>query len=357
MTTALEAFYDRPTRQRPFSGQLLPSFQERLQAAHTDVAPGDCHFYHTLDLGNGQVIPGGWDIRGNEHSYLGHVRFEGLTVLEFGPASGYLTFWMEEQGAEVTVFDLPPGHPPDLLPLPGIDLEAHAVSGAETARQVRNSWWYAHTQRRSRARAVYGDIYSLPPDMGRYDISTLGSILLHLSNPFMALREAARITDKALIVTDALPPILYGDASNSLMEFNPGNEPDNLVNWGNYSPGAIEKMLKILGFPQVDTHYFQNDFHPSHQPDAQPLRRFMFTAVGQRESVTLPRFAKTPEAAEMDRSLRRQIPVVGVGNYNDAHRGWQDAEARLKNADARLQKLHGSLAWKLTKPVRLLTGE
>ena len=364
MTNAQEEFYGRPNRQRPFSGQLQPSFQERLQAAYGNVTSADCHFYHTLDLGNGQVVPGGWDMRGSEHSYLGHVRFDGFKVLEFGPASGYLTFWMEEQGADVTVFDLPPGHPPDLLPLPGIDLEANAASGAETARQVRNSWWYAHKKRQSRAKAVYGDIYNLPPDLGRHDISTWGSILLHLGNPFGALREAARITDKALIVTELLPPIVYGNEHNSFMEFNPGNEPDNLVNWWSYSPGAIKKMLKMLGFPHIDTHYFQIHFHPGHKTDAQPLKRFMVTAVGQREAATIPRFEKTPEESETDRALRNQIPVIGIDGFNEAHRGWQDVETRLQDAeirfadrDARLRKTYESLAWKLTKPIRFFMGE
>ena len=163
MTDMLEEFYGRPNRQRPFAGQLQQSFQQQIQAAYSDVTEKDCHFYHTLDIGNGKVVPGGWDMQGSENSYLGHVRFDKLKVLEFGPASGYLTFWMEEQGADVTAFDLPPGHPPNLVPLPGIDLDANAESGTETARQVRNSWWYAHKKRKSKAKAVYGDItVSLP---------------------------------------------------------------------------------------------------------------------------------------------------------------------------------------------------
>ena len=108
---SMDDFYGHPEREAPFAGQLDPSFQERLRQAHSDVTPDDCHFYHTLELGNGEVVDGGWDLRGTEQDYLGHVRFDKLKVLEFGPASGYLSFWMEEQGADVTVFDLPPGHP------------------------------------------------------------------------------------------------------------------------------------------------------------------------------------------------------------------------------------------------------
>ena len=148
MDKALDEFYVNQSQgQRPFAGQLDPAFQKQLQAAHAGVTEKDCHFYHTLDLGNGRVIPGGWDIRGNERNYLGHVQYDQLRVLEFGAASGYLTFWMESQGANVVALDLPPGHPPDLVPLPGVDLVANAASGAVTAEEVRNSWWFGHRER------------------------------------------------------------------------------------------------------------------------------------------------------------------------------------------------------------------
>jgi hypothetical protein len=363
MTHELARFYDHSHRLlRPYGGQLTPEFQRRLQAGYAGVTPEECHFYHTLDLGQGRIVPGGWDLRGSERNYLGHVEFAGRSVLEFGPASGYLSFWMEENGAAVTVFDLPPEYPPDLLPLPGVDLDANAKSGAETAAQVRNSWWYAHRSRQSGNRAVYGDIYRLPPDMGRYDISTFGSILLHLSNPFLALREAARVTDQAIIVTDLLPEIIYGTEQDGFLEFNPGSEPRNLVNWWRLSPGSTAKMLRMLGFPFVDIHYFQVEYHPFHKPELPPLKRFMFCAVGQREAGQLPRLAKGAAEMAVDDALRAQVPVLHAEHYNDAHRRLRQAaeqvdamHARLKDAHATLERIYRSFAWKLTKPIRMLT--
>ncbi|MGH9967680.1 MAG: class I SAM-dependent methyltransferase, partial [Pyrinomonadaceae bacterium] len=61
----------------------------------------DCLFYHTLDVPGYGTIPGFWDIRGNESEYLGGVDFTGTRVLEIGPASGQLSFFMERAGAEV----------------------------------------------------------------------------------------------------------------------------------------------------------------------------------------------------------------------------------------------------------------
>ena len=350
MNHDLMEFYTQTYRKiRPFQGQLEPSFQEKLKAAHAGVADSDCHFYHTLDLGNGKTIPGGWDIRGNEHNYLGHVDFMGLRVLEFGCASGYLSFWIEKQGANVVALDLPPGFPPDLVPLQNIDLEANGASGAVTATQVRNSWWFGHEALNSKAAALYADIYNLPDDIGRFDVSTFGSILLHLGNPFKAMQEAARVTDKALIVTDLLPDIIYGTDDNSFVEFNPGDEPTNLVNWWRCSPAAITKMFKVLGFPHVDIHYFENQYHPYHKTNVPPVTRFMFTAVGQRRPNALSRIEIKPTDIKRDEELRKLVPVIHVDNYNEAHR-------RLKDAEDRLGKIYSSLLWKATKPVRWMFG-
>ncbi len=358
MNNPLLEFYGPPDRgPRRFAGQLEPSFQKMLREAHRDVTPEDCHFYHTLDLGGGRVIPGGWDIRGNEENYLGHIRYEGRRVLEFGAASGYLTFWMESRGAEVVALDLPPGHPSDLVPLPGMNLDEHAAASIGLARLVRNSWWYGHRELASKARAVYADVYRLPGDLGRFDISTFGSILLHLRDPFGALREAARITDRALVVTDLLPDVIFGDEGAGLMEFNPGEERENLVNWWRCSPGSIRKMFRVLGFPRVEFQFFENAYHPGHRIDAPPDRRFMFAAVGQREPGAVGRTEITPREAEKDREIRRLVPAINVANYNDVHARLIDEQLKVEQAHAILLRIYRSLPWKLTKPLRMLFGD
>ena len=59
-----------------------------------DVAPrfparDACQFYHSFTLPEGEV-PGIWDLRAQPHRYLGEVDFNGRSVLEVGPASGFL---------------------------------------------------------------------------------------------------------------------------------------------------------------------------------------------------------------------------------------------------------------------------
>ena len=71
-----------------YLGQLESEFQERLQNERACLGRADCRFYHCMELPNGDVVTGPWDLRGREAGYLGDVEFDGARVLELGPASG-----------------------------------------------------------------------------------------------------------------------------------------------------------------------------------------------------------------------------------------------------------------------------
>ena len=233
-----------------FGGQLTDGHQALLAKAFAGVTVEDCLFYHTMAFEDGQVFEGNWDLRGREKSYLGCLDLSGRTILELGPATGYLSFHMEKMGGRVTCFDIARGLSHELLPLPGIDLAAQEKNGRDFVFRTQNSWWFSHRKFKSRVKAVYGDIYRMPVDLGRFDISTLGCILLHLSNPFAALRQVAAVTDKAIVVTDVVHKIPF-TLDTGCQEFNPGRQRQNPVNWWGLTPGAVLKMLEILGFPFI----------------------------------------------------------------------------------------------------------
>jgi O-methyltransferase len=330
MIEKLEELYKPISPERPYTGQLDPEFQQLLSHAHANLSPHQCHFYHTVELANGEIIPGGWDLRGLENNYLGHILLKDLRILECGPASGFLSFHLDQAGAEVVALDLPPGHSPDLVPLPGTDLIQHRKNGAGFAEQVRNAWWYCHRRKQSSAAMVYADIYSLPGDLGKFDVTTFGAILLHLANPFKALSEAAAITEKAIVVTDLIPGILYGDRGDNLLEFNPGSEEGNLVNWWGFSPTAMARMMAVLGFPYVDTTYFEIEHHRDHDPKKETTRRYMYCMVAQREPESLPRLERTPEDMQTDRRLREEIPVINTEKWNSVHERLQDVSIEVE---------------------------
>ena len=185
-----------PSRPRPAAAAEAPAtvFAPERRGLRVE----DCYWYHSMDVpGHGQVV-GQWDLRGQEATYLGNVPLSGKRVLEIGPASGYLTFWMEQQGAQVTSFDLDEHQKWDIVPFGGLDHNALIAHRAGHVRQINNSWWLLHERLRSRARAVYGNIYELDKIRETFDVVTLNSVMLHLRDPVQAMALAAARSHRQL---------------------------------------------------------------------------------------------------------------------------------------------------------------
>jgi hypothetical protein len=262
-----------------FSSPLGIEAQAEIRARHQNVKLEDCHVYHWFDMPDGTEIVGEWDLRDKWSEYLGAVSFEGLRVLELGPASGYLTLKMEQMGAEVVAFDLPPETAPEILPIPDVPFEQLRERHASATNRVRNAWWYFHRQFGSEAKAAYGDVYQLPEWLGRFDVSVFAAILLHLGNPFAALRQAAAITDRSIVVTDLFFQHL-GD--NAVLEFSPNVEGENSPAWWLLTPGAVTRMVSSLGFPNVEVTHHEHRFHRALKREEFVVCKF-FTVVARRE--------------------------------------------------------------------------
>src|SRR5438105_1934433 len=101
----------------------------------------DCDFYHSIDVPGHGAVEGQWDLRGAEAAYLGGIALQGRSVLEIGPASGHLGFWMERQGAVLTMLDLGPDNAWDFVPFKGLDLSAMQAERQEHLLRLQNSWW------------------------------------------------------------------------------------------------------------------------------------------------------------------------------------------------------------------------
>ena len=57
-------------------------------------------------------------------------------------------------------------------------------------KRLNNAFWLCHKAYNSKAKVVYGTVYEIPEEIGMVDISTFGSILLHVRDPFLALQNA-----------------------------------------------------------------------------------------------------------------------------------------------------------------------
>jgi hypothetical protein len=265
----------------------------------TDV--NDCFFYHTIDIpGHGTAsCPWGWDLRGKEREYTGGADFRGKRVLEFGTASGFLCFYMEKQGAEVVACDVCEHDSVDIVPSARCNYRTVELTIKDMVRQLNNSFWFTHRAFQSKAKVVYSSVYSLPDEVGQFDICTFGAILLHLRDPFRALQKGLERTRETVIIADMLPKI-----KGPYMEFLP--EAGNLGGWWAISPGILLKMIGELGFEDAKVTY-----HTQKRMAGDKAK--FFTIVGRRTRPLLP---AQPAATRAD---NRQF-------VSDVYRGWLERD-------------------------------
>ena len=241
----------------------------------------DCNWYHAFDLPDGGSINGAWDLRGRESSYLGGVDVGGKRVIEPGPASGYLSFYMERQGADVVAFETGFDVSIDLLPFHGGDTADNRTDLMRTTVEgIHNSWWYMHRIYGSSAKLVHGDLYNLPGDLGEFDVAVFGAILLHLREPWGAISEVARRTTGANRGHRSHPGSRRTAGEQHHAVLSPG--PHEISNWWSIYPGAIVSMLERVGFGRTTITEHTQAHHLGHRMDEPAVEMPMFTVVGER---------------------------------------------------------------------------
>lgn len=175
---------------------------------------GDCHFYHAMEIpGFGPTPHPQWDLRGREATYLGNLPLAGRRVLEIGPASGHLTFWMESQGAEVVSVELAPDADSD-----------------------------------------NGNIYALPEALGHFDYAVICSVLLHVRDPLRVFENCAKLAD-TILVTD----MRYPDVSDEHPVMHLFSTPQSVSPdvWWKLSPGLFVRYGEIMGFASNSVTYHE----------------------------------------------------------------------------------------------------
>lgn len=233
----------------------------------------DCLFYHSYHLPDGEEVTGDWDLRPQPDAYLGHVDFAGRSVLEVGPASGFLSFHMEDAGASVTCLEPPMSHLWDAVPFEGFDMPKWRADFTRNIEGVRNSFWYVHQQRGSRVRMVEADPYHLPDDMGEFDVSVLTAVLLHCRRPFDLLQNVAQRTRRSVVISE-----LYHESlgPRAIAELLPHRGIEQVDTWWNFTPQFFASALGLLGFTKARVNV-----HHQHQPSQNRVLT-MFTIVCER---------------------------------------------------------------------------
>ena len=237
----------------------------------------DCHYYHTLELPEVGLVRGAWDLRGGEHAYLGGVELAGRSVLEIGPASGGLTAHMEACGATITAVELGAEDQWDVVPQRTHDLTTILSDRVGVMEGLRNSFWLTHRLLQLKARVYEGSAYTLPSELGRFDVAVMAAVLLHTRSPLAILERVADHVNDTMVIVERYYPEL-DDAAVCRLE--PTAENGVWDTWWAFSPGFFTAFAHVLGFHAAvsfheQTHRYGHDFR-------QEMRLPMFSVVARR---------------------------------------------------------------------------
>ena len=159
-------------------------------------------WYHTLELGEGVVTPGEYDLRPALTRLPLPASLAGRRCLDVGTHDGFWAFEMERRGAaEVVAIDL---EDPDVLdwPLPAPTLSTDIR--AQLAER-RRAFAVAHDALGSAVDRRDVSVYALDPAvLGRFDFVTLGTLLLHLRDPIGALMAIRRVLEGELLLNEPI---------------------------------------------------------------------------------------------------------------------------------------------------------
>lgn len=232
----------------------------------------DCDFYHTMDIPGHGTTRGYWDLRQNLTPYLGRVSFEGKSVLEIGPADGFVSFEMERRGARVVAVDLPVGVlRGDVFPIPEASYESMSLE------KKRRAFWFAHRAARSKVELIECHVSDLDPSVKGFDIALVGNVMQHLKDPVGML---INISDRAdtIIITEA-------DWTNGALDDRPAMElatpaiqRGDVWAWFILSPKLVEDVLSLRGFSIVARDIHHQVYSPRRDGDGPAIRHYTITA-------------------------------------------------------------------------------
>ncbi len=101
-------------------------------------------------------------------------------------------------------------------------------------------------------------MYDLSPALGKFDVVTMGAILLHLRDPFLAIQKAASLSTDTLIITDVLrlsedQAVATVLGQGRIVRFMPDSQTRwPFETWWALSPHFIAEVAQILGFTNIE---------------------------------------------------------------------------------------------------------
>ena len=199
-------------------------------------------WYHTIDLPDGTVTPGEFDLRLIVKRLPLPERMDGMRCLDVGGRDGFFGFEMEKRGA-ASVLSLDIEDPED-VDFPGRRPEDQAVveelSAGNHAFEVAKSVLGSRVERRMLS------AYRVEPDLlGQFDFVVIGTLLHHLRDPVLALSRIRTVVRGHLLINNSVIP---GLAS---WRRKPRVVPlmlESIPFWWLPNPPALRRIVEAAGF-------------------------------------------------------------------------------------------------------------
>ena len=204
-------------------------------------------WYHTIELAPGVTTPGWFDTRPAVDAVRFPHRLDGRRCLDVGTFDGFWAFEMERRGAsEVVAVDI---LDPKRWDWPAGSDDA-IVREMATMKAAGAGFELASAALGSSVKRLEMSVYDLDPAVvGLFDFVYVGSLLLHLRDPVLALERVRSVVRGDLLLVDAIDPELA-----RVFPRRPLASLDGVGRpwWWRPNPVGLARMAVAAGFVVVD---------------------------------------------------------------------------------------------------------
>ena len=204
-------------------------------------------WYHTIELPQGAVTPGEYDLRPALAKVPLPESLRGQRCLDVGTHDGFWAFEMERRGGSVVAIDLDDPTRLDWpLPAPALD-----EGTQQFLANRRRAFWIAHEALGSTVERIDLSVYDLSVDaVGTFDFAFIGTLLHHLRDPVLALSAIRRVVTGQLLICavfSASKTLLY--PSTPMVQLVNVREPF----WNYPNVAGLKRQIESAGWSIVRT--------------------------------------------------------------------------------------------------------